>query len=50
MLKVKGIHRRSPNTSMKPNLSAIISHLQNVTDRVFEKIKVNVIVEMVIFW
>lgn len=27
MLKVKGIHTRSPNTSMKPNLSAIMSHL-----------------------
>lgn len=27
ILKVKGIHTRSPNTSMKPNLSAIMSHL-----------------------
>ena len=27
MLNVKGIHTRSPNTNMKPNLSAIMSHL-----------------------
>lgn len=28
MLKVKGIHTKSPKTNMKPNLSAIMSHLQ----------------------
>jgi len=28
MLKVKGIHTRSPKTNMKPSLSAIMSHLQ----------------------
>lgn len=30
MLNVKGIQTRSPNTSMKPNLSAIMSHLQEI--------------------
>jgi len=28
MLKVKGIHTKSPKTNMKPNLSAIMSQLQ----------------------
>lgn len=52
MLKVKGIHTRSPNTSMKPSLSAIMSHLQKVShemmDQIIKQNNISILLELVI--
>jgi hypothetical protein len=36
-VKVKGMKTRSPNTSMKPSLSAIMSHLEKAMKEIRKK-------------
>lgn len=45
MLKVKGIQTRSPKTNMKPNLSAIISHLLKVAGKQTSVMLIDTMVE-----